>query len=191
MIQRFGVMVVFAICMLWAGDSAGQPRESMGRDPAGQRREPAQPRDAEARAARDPAVRGRYLVQIMDCGGCHTPGALAGQPDSKRHLGGSDIGFAGPWGVVYPRNLTPDQETGLGKWTGEELVQAIRAGKGRDGRTLAPIMPWPAYAALTDRDVRAIVAYLRTIPAVKFVVPKDARPGETTTAPYLDVVKPK
>ncbi len=97
---------------------------------------------------KSPDSRGQYLVRITDCGGCHTPGALAGKPDASRQLAGSDIGFGGPWGVAYPRNLTPDKETGLGAWTDAEIIRALRQGQSRDGRPLAPIMPWPSYAAL-------------------------------------------
>ena len=112
-------------------------------------------------------ARGQYLTSIMDCAGCHTPGALAGKPDASRRFAGSDIGFAlgsGPTaGVVYPPNLTPDRETGLGAWTEDEMIRAIRGGQSRDGRPLVPIMPWPNYSALTMADARALVAYLRSL----------------------------
>ena len=139
-------------------------------------------------------ARGQYLATVMDCGGCHTPGAMIGKPDGSRRLAGSDLGFGlGPNaadGVVYPRNLTPDRETGLGAWSDEEIIRAIRAGQGRDGRVLVPVMPWPAYAALTMPDVRALVAYLRSIPAVKLEVPANVKPGERPTKPYLTAVDP-
>ena len=71
--------------------------------------------------------RGAYLAKIMDCGGCHTPGALAGKPDEARSLAGSDIGFGIPGlGVFYPPNLTGDAATGLGKWSAAEIVTAGR-----------------------------------------------------------------
>ena len=77
--------------------------------------------------------RGAYLVAIMDCTGCHTDGALIGQPDPARFLAGSEIGFGGPpppgassGPVVYPPNLTPDVETGLGAWSDEEIMRAFR-----------------------------------------------------------------
>lgn len=178
MSKRLLSSALIGLCLLWADASPAQPRQDR---PGGERT----PR-------REGSVaRGRYLVQIMDCGGCHTGGALVGQPDPKRYLAGSDIGFAGPWGVAYPSNLTPDSETGLAAWTDEQIIQAIRAGKGRDGQQLAPIMPWASYAALTDRDARAIVAYLRSIAPVKFAAPPNARPGGKPPAPYLDVVQPK
>ena len=78
-------------------------------------------------------ARGRYLVTIAGCSDCHTPGALLGAPDMKRYLGGSDVGFAIPGaGVFVGQNLTPDKETGLGKWTDRsDLIAAFRTGKRR------------------------------------------------------------
>jgi len=71
--------------------------------------------------------RGEYLARIMDCGGCHTTGALKGQPDQARYLAGSDVGFELPGlGIFYPPNLTGDVETGLGAWSEEEIVAAVR-----------------------------------------------------------------
>src|SRR5271165_7420523 len=72
-------------------------------------------------------ARGRYLVTIAGCSDCHTPGALIGSPDMKRYLGGSDVGFSIPGeGVLVGNNLTPDAETGLGNWTADQVVTAIR-----------------------------------------------------------------
>jgi mono/diheme cytochrome c family protein len=68
-----------------------------------------------AQAAEDPVARGKYLTEIMDCMGCHTPGAMQGNPDMSRFLGGGDTGFEIPGlGIFYPPNLPPDPETGLG-----------------------------------------------------------------------------
>lgn len=153
---------------------------------------------ATSRTSREPVEdlsdlfrRGQYLATIMDCAGCHTPGALAGQPDTTRRLGGSQIGFGYPGGVVYPANLTPDPETGIGRWSDEEVGRAIRQGRSRDGRPLVPIMPWPSYSVLTDRDVAALVAYLRTLPAVRQAVPRAVGPGGKATTPVLTVVEPR
>jgi len=103
---------------------------------------------------------GKYLVTISGCSDCHTPGGLLGQPDMARYLGGSDVGFAIPGdGVYYGPNLTPDKETGLGAWTDQQIVAAIRTGKRPDGRTLSGVMPYPALSHLTEEDVEGIVAY--------------------------------
>jgi hypothetical protein len=92
--------------------------------------------------------RGEYLVTIMDCGGCHTPGSLAGR-NRETPLAGSLVGIGVPGdggespAVVYPANLTPDPATGLGKWSSEQIIRAIRYGQRPDGRMLSPVMPWP------------------------------------------------
>lgn len=118
-------------------------------------------------AAVDPVVRGRYLVTIMSCNDCHTPGTFYGAPDTTRRLSGSDIGWIGPWGVVHARNLTPDSATGIGTWTKEQIVHAIRTGNTPDGRQLAPIMPWMNFADILDEnDAMAIAAYLKSLPPI-------------------------
>lgn len=139
----------------------------------------------------DRVTRGQYLVTIMDCAGCHTPGALLGQPDGSRRLGGSTIGFGIPRvGVFYPPNLTPDRDTGLGRWSDAEIIRALKNGMSRDGRPLAPIMPWPSYSTLTEDDVQAIVAFLRTLPPVSHAIPRPVPPGTKAPSPYLTVVEP-
>ncbi len=146
---------------------------------------------AAAQQGRGPNDRGEYLSRIMDCGGCHTGGALAGRPDPRLNLAGSDIGFGIPEvGVFYPPNLTPDRETGLGTWSEAEIVRAVRTGVRPDGRVLAPVMPWHAYAALTDADARALARYLRSLPPVRNATPPMVGAGQTPTAPYLSVVIP-
>lgn len=113
-------------------------------------------------------ARGKYLVRIAGCSDCHTPGALLGAPDMKRYLAGSDVGFSIPGqGVFVGYNLTPDPDTGLGKWTAEQIITAVRKGKRPDGGELAGVMPWASYAALTDADAQAIAAFLKSLPPVK------------------------
>src|SRR5919206_4449347 len=103
--------------------------------------------------AQDKVKRGEYLVGIMDCTGCHTPGVLLGKPDLSRQLAGSDVGFQIPGlGVFFPPNLTPDPETGLGKWSEKDIIKAVRTGVRPDGRQLAPVMPYHSYGKLTDAD---------------------------------------
>jgi mono/diheme cytochrome c family protein len=139
-----------------------------------------------------PVERGKYLVGIMDCTACHTSGTLAGKPDPAKYLAGSDIGFEIPdLGIFYPPNLTPDHATGLGAWSEQDIVTALRTGTRPDGRELAPIMPWRSYAALTDGDVHAIAAYLKSLQPVQHAVPPLTGPSEKAPAPYLTVVMPK
>ena len=135
--------------------------------------------------------RGQYLATIMDCSGCHTEGALAGKPDPTLRLAGSSIGFGAPGlGVFYPPNLTPDEATGLGRWSAADIVRAVRTGERPDGRMLAPMMPWHAYAVLTDQDAKALAAYLQSLPPVRHQVPAPVGPGETAPAPYLGAIMP-
>ena len=141
--------------------------------------------------AGDAVSRGEYLVTIMDCGGCHTGGALAGAPDPKLRLAGSDIGFGAPGlGVFYPPNLTPDQETGLGAWSEADIIKVLRTGERPDGRELAPMMPWRSYAALTEADAQALAAYLKSLPPVRHQVPAPVGPDLKATAPFLGVTMP-
>ena len=136
--------------------------------------------------------RGEYLAKIMDCTGCHTTGALAGQPDAAMFLAGSTIGFEVPGvGIVYPPNLTPDKDTGLGGWSADDMVKAIRTGMRPDGRQLIPVMPYPSYSALTDADAAALVAYLKSIKPIKHAAPAHTKQGDAAPAPYLSVVVPK
>ncbi len=147
---------------------------------------------APGRAGEAELARGEYLATIMDCGGCHTGGALMGKPDPARYLAGSEVGFHLPGlGIFNPSNLTPDEETGLGSWNAEEIIAAIREGERHDGRILAPIMPWMHYAALTDADARALTAYLQSLPAVRFETPRPLGPDEAPDRPYLTVVIPE
>lgn len=136
--------------------------------------------------------RGEYLVRIMDCTGCHTPGSMAGKPDQARFLGGGDVGFEMPGlGIFYPPNLTPDRESGIGSWSESDIAKAMRTGQRPDGRELAPIMPWRSYAALSDADVRAVASYLKSLKPVRSSLPPMVGEGENPPAPYLGMVMPK
>jgi mono/diheme cytochrome c family protein len=135
--------------------------------------------------------RGQYLVTLGGCGDCHTPGNFLGKPDMARYLGGSDVGFYLPdLGTFYGRNLTPDKATGLGTWTSAQIVTALTTGKRPDGRMLAPIMPWRAYAKLSKADAYAIAAYLKSLPAVENKVPGPFGAKETPTSFAMKVVPP-
>jgi mono/diheme cytochrome c family protein len=136
-----------------------------------------------ARAAETEVERGKYLVSVIPCTDCHTPGTFLGKPDFKRYLGGSEVGFEVPGlGVFYGPNLTPDDETGLGKWTKEQIATAITTGKRPDGRILAPPMPVENFKNLTHSDALAIAAYLKTLPPVKNKVPGPFGSNEKPTS---------
>jgi mono/diheme cytochrome c family protein len=131
------------------------------------------------------ADRGAYLARIMDCGGCHTPGALRGQPDASRYLGGSDVGFEIPGlGIFYPPNLT-DHATGLAAWSEDDIIAAVRTGVRPDGRQLIPIMPYHSYSALTDEDARALARFIKSTRPVDNKVPDPVGPGGKPPLPYL------
>jgi mono/diheme cytochrome c family protein len=147
-----------------------------------------QPAAAQSKQKDQQVARGKYLVTIMSCTDCHTPGYFLGKPDEARFLGGSDVGFKIPPGVFYGPNLTPDKETGLGNWTDAQIIAALKTGKRPDGRELVPVMPYRAFANLTDADAKAIVAYLRTIPPVKHKVLGPFGPTEKPTGFIMTVM---
>lgn len=154
--------------------------------------------------------RGGYLVQVAGCHDCHTPlkmGPKGPEPDMSRMLSGHPEGMAmppapklpegpwlvsgaatltawsGPWGVSFSANLTPDKETGLPAEGAEGFVKHVRSGRhlGK-GRPVLPPMPIQNLQAMTDEDLKAIYAYLRTIPAVKNRVP-DHIPAQAVAQP--------
>jgi mono/diheme cytochrome c family protein len=136
--------------------------------------------------------RGRYLATLGGCTDCHTPGYFFGKPDTARHLGGSEVGFEIPGlGIFHGPNLTPDDETGLGGWSEQDIVTALQTGRRPDGRELAPIMPWRAFANLTPADAKAIAAYLKSLPPVKNKVPGPFGPTEKTPSFVMKVVGPE
>ena len=151
-----------------------------------------------------PAERGKYLVLAMGCNDCHTPakmGPNGPEPDMTRMLSGHPEGmklppppktdmpwvavaaatftaWSGPWGISYTANLTPDQNTGLGIWTEDMFIKAIREGKHMGtSRPILPPMPWPAFRNLNDDDLKAIFAYLKSIPAISNHVPDPVLAG--------------
>lgn len=155
---------------------------------------------AAAMQAADMVKRGDYLVNTMGCGDCHTPyklGPNGPEPDMDLFLSGHPAGmqlppppapsgpwiasiaatmtaWAGPWGISYTANLTPDKETGIASlYTEEQFIMTMREGKkqGR-GRAILPPMPWPVIRNLTDDDLKAIFAYLQTIKPIRNKVPE-------------------
>ncbi len=148
--------------------------------------------------------RGKYLVNIMVCNDCHTPfkmGPKGPEPDMSRELSGhpqdlvmppvpqmgnspwvwagagTNTAFGGPWGTSFTANLTPDPETGIGKWTEETFIQAIRTGRHEgQGRPILPPMPWLQYRNASDEDLKAIFTYLRSLKPIKNRVPLPVEP---------------
>lgn len=150
----------------------------------------------------DPVKRGEYLIAVLGCDDCHTPKNMTPQgpaPDMTRRFMGhpaeepfgvDDLkkaiserfiavfspgmtAAAGPWGVSYAANLTPD-DTGIGSWTEAQFMKAIREGKSKgldNTRPILPPMPIPSYRNLKDEDLKAMFAYLKTVNPVKNVVP--------------------
>ncbi len=142
--------------------------------------------------------RGKYLMTIGACNDCHSPKKpgttdpdptriFSGRPQTTMapsqnpnevHASLDLTAWAGPWGVSYGANLTPDPETGLKKrYTEASFIKTLRTGKKPEGEDLLPPMPWALYKALTDEDIRSIWAYLQTIPAIKNNV-KSATPAK-------------
>jgi cytochrome c553 len=167
---------------------------------------PPPPAPAPAPAPAVPAMsqveRGKYIVTAGFCNDCHTPwkvGANGPEPDMTRLLSGhpesikvtmpkipagwgyvgspTSTAWAGPWGVSFTANLTPDQNTGLGVWDEAMFIAAMREGKHMGkGRPILPPMPWPWVGKYSDDDLKAIFAYLKSIPAISNRVPDPIAP---------------
>ena len=117
--------------------------------------------------------RGTYLVEgIAGCGNCHTPKNAAGIPMTDMRLAGAFVIEEPGAFNAYAPNITMDVETGIGSWSDDDIVRAIRDGLRPDGTLVRPPMPTPFYRDISDRDVRAIVAYLRSVEPVENVVPE-------------------
>ena len=108
---------------------------------------------------------GFYLVTIGHCMDCHTPLVPGVGPDFKNSLAKGGFEFHGPWGKSVSRNITSSKTAGIGAWTDAEIKTAITQGKRKDGSPLKPPMDFQAYAKMTDADLDAVIAYLRTVPA--------------------------
>jgi mono/diheme cytochrome c family protein len=189
-----GTMTVFVLAGVWfAACQPAAPPPAPAPDPAA------------VKAAQ--VERGRYLVTLGACNDCHTPKVMSDKGpalDSSRLLSGHPAGEApapvpagvlsptgwaamsnagltawtGPWGVSFTRNLTPDQATGLGSWTEDMFIKTIRNGKHQgEGRDLLPPMPWQMYREATDDDLKAMWAYLQSIPPIDNAVPDPMPPA--------------
>ncbi|PPE69442.1 c-type cytochrome [Caldimonas thermodepolymerans] len=139
-----GLVVVVAAAVVWALNRRGEApiREDVTFTPTPQQIE-----------------RGRYLAQVGNCIACHT--TRGGAP----FAGGR--GIETPFGTIYASNLTPDAETGLGRWTPDHFWRAMHNGRSRDGRLLYPAFPYPNYTLVTREDADALFAYLQSLPPVR------------------------
>ena len=179
-----------------------------GCQPAGETK---QKLEATAAPAQSPVERGKYLVTVGGCHDCHTPKTFSpnGPPefDMTRQLSGNPAGskvakvpatfigpegwgtaasnhltaWVGPWGVSFAMNLTPDKDTGLGSWTEDMFVKAIRTGKHQgapSGRDILPPMPWNWYRNWTDDDIKAVFAFLQSLPPIKNAIPDPLPPNK-------------
>jgi mono/diheme cytochrome c family protein len=161
----------------------------------------------EKQSTTERVARGKYLVNFGGCNDCHTPLKFTDkgpEPDMARMLSGhpEDVklpppdlkpgpwfaatagmtAWAGPWGTSYAANLTPDTNTGPGAWTEDMFAKTMKTGRHMGaGRKILPPMPWQDMGTLRDEDLKAIYAYLRTVPAITNHVPDARGPhGETT-----------
>jgi len=125
-------------------------------------------------------ARGKYLVEgPLACFHCHTEHDFS-NPEYPIVEAKKGAGWVMPipdLNNIASRNITSDPETGLGNWNDDEIARAIREGISRDGSALFPVMPYLSFATMDDEDVKSVVVYLRTIPAVKNTVPKRNLPG--------------
>lgn len=127
---------------------------------------------SQAVSAETPLERGTYLMNsIVACGNCHTPQTPTG-PAAGMELAGQFLVDEPGFFKAFAPNITQDKETGIGNWTDEQIIAAIREGKRPDGTIIGPPMPIELYRNLSDTDVTAIIAYLRQVKPVKNVVEK-------------------
>lgn len=158
-----------------------------------------------------PVERGKYLVGFAGCDDCHSPKVMTPMgpvPDTTRRLSGHPAkeeltevpmeymgpgkwgavttngltAWAGPWGISFTANLTPDLATGLGSWTEGIFIKALRTGKHMgEGRDILPPMPWPQISTLTDEDLKAVFAFLQSLKPIENPVPEPIPPAAIPT----------
>src|SRR5688572_13682101 len=197
-----GLLAISTIVFYTSCDSAVKDAKS----PADQNKEISETRQLEKEEL---IAKGDYLVMMGGCNDCHTPKIFnerGMQFDSSRMLSGHPAGdpafsvqaaaltptggynqmnsgltsWAGPWGVSYTANITPDSATGIGAWIEETFIKALRTGKHlgqENGRDILPPMPWFNFAKAKDEDLKAIYAYLRSIPPINNRVPAPIPPN--------------
>ena len=111
---------------------------------------------AQSPPGRDLIARGKYVFAATGGCGCHT------EKDKPVNSGGRK--YDGAWGTVYSTNITPDRQTGIGDWTDDQIITAIRLGRRSNGERLVPVHPYPVFNGMAAEDLRAVVAYLRSLP---------------------------
>ena len=150
-------------------------------------------------------ARGKYLITLGGCHDCHTPKRMTEKGpalDTKRLLSGfpssekapaipegvigpkswgglftnDGTGWAGPWGISFASNLTPDKETGIGAWKEETFIKTLRTGKTPGGRPMLPPMPWEGIRQVSDKDLKAMFAYFMSLPPVRNIAPSPVPP---------------
>jgi mono/diheme cytochrome c family protein len=133
-------------------------------------------------AQRAIAARGRYLVMTAGCIGCHATNGSQG-PDLTKYLAGGALKVQTPHGTFISRNLTPDQETGIGRRTDDELKRVLRSGTFPDGHVVpGTAMPWPVFSNWSEEDRHAVVVYLRHLKPIAHKIP-DPVAGNAVTIP--------
>ncbi len=185
--QQKNVILIICGCLLWLAAASSMALGQQKSDPK-------------------KIKRGEYLVNAIGCNDCHTPSKmgpngpekdmthlLSGHPQEMvmppapsippgpwmATMSATMTAWAGPWGVSFTRNLTPDKETGIGDWTEQNFIETLRTGRqlGK-GRPILPPMPFEAFRNMNDDDLKSIFAYLRSIPAMKNKVPDPIAPSQ-------------
>ena len=128
-----------------------------------------------AAQSREQIARGKYIFGAAAGCGCHTV------PKQSLNAGGRK--YDGPFGTVYSSNITPDPTTGIGKWTDEQIITAIRAGRRPNGERLIPVHPYTVFNGMAEQDLKDVVAYLRSVPSVN-----NAVPAKKITVPMFESV---
>ena len=205
--MRYLILVLVPIAVVIAFNMAGCSKSHAGLN-----------QDQVSNRTESPVKRGEYLVNLIGCDDCHSPKRfgpagpeiipelrLSGFPHDGQTppvsneavkngwaLFSPDLTSAvGPWGQSYAANITSDA-TGIGNWTEENFVYAIRNGKLKgmpNGRDLLPPMPWFQYRNMTDEDLKAVFAYLQTVPPVRNIVPTPVPPGEAGITSGFRLIK--
>ncbi|HEU4930166.1 MAG TPA: diheme cytochrome c-553 [Candidatus Krumholzibacteria bacterium] len=204
-IRTAALAVALGFAVAACGNDAAEQNQDAEQDQVADQTQVAGQTEA---AGQNQIERGKYLVDVIGCHDCHSPKNFTPEgipvPDMSKALSGywasaappafdkraltpgnwygmaPDLtAYAGPWGISYAANITPDEQTGIGLWTEDIFVAAIRTGKHMGaGRPILPPMPWHYYKNATDEDLKAIFAYLKSLPPIKNAVPAPVGPQD-------------